>query len=288
MSEYIYKGIKIAVADSMRPGDAAYDVLPALKSGGVMLCTTDTVCGLATRSIDGVEKIFEMKNRPPDARIAILLSPGHPIAEWIVKEIPLDYWMRELLPGPLTVVLPARIVRDKLPADVLKLGYETYGFRVPYYAPLWPLLHEMGGMLFATSANLHGEHAPSRIVDVRPEIASEAGAILDGGSCPLGLASAVAVFDGANFQISRSAARVPRLDIAWSPYTPEVSQTESEHAENEKNEITVPYWTEPPLASMRTVSKVLYKCPENIPPARRDMLAALAAWSVALGDVPRR
>lgn len=288
MSEYIYKGIKIAVADSMRPGDAAFDVLPALKSGGVLFCTTDTVCGLATRSLAGVAKIFEMKNRPPDARIAILLSPGHPIAEWIVKEIPLEDWMRELLPGPLTVVLPAALVREKLAEDVLELGYDSYGFRVPYYAPLWPLLHDMGGMLFATSANIHGEPAPFRISDLTRQIAGEADAILDGGNCPLGLASAVAIYDGANFQISRSAARVPRLEIAWSPYTPEVSQAESEHAENDKNEITEPYWTEPPLASLCGISKIIYKCPPDMAPARRDMLTALAAWSVALGDAPLR
>ncbi len=274
MSENSYKGKKIAVADSMRPGDAAFDVLPAVKSGGVLVCTTDTVCGLATRSLAGVAKIFEMKNRPPDARIAILLSPGHPIAEWIVKDVPLSDWMRELLPGPLTVVLPAALVREKLPSDVLELGYDTYGFRVPYYPPLWPVLHEMGGMLFATSANLHGEISPSRIADVSPEILRDADAILDGGNCPLGLASVVAIWNGESFKISRPAARVPRFDVAWTPYAPT----------GEKGENTLPYWTEPPLASLRGVSRIIYKCPPDMPPARRDMLTALSAWSGALRD----
>ena len=277
----IYKGI-YAKAGAICPGEAAGEVLPALRSGGVLLSTTDTVCGLLTRSLEGVARIFEMKKRPPDARIAILTTPEHPIIRLLVREMPLEAWMRELVPGPLTMVVPAAEVAGKVPADVLELEYETYGFRAPYYPPLWPLIDGMGGMLFATSANAHGAPAPDLIAEVDPEIAGAVDAILDGGNCPLGLASAVAVFGKEGTpEVKRQASGVPSIQIIWEPF-----QSGGEGAEENYETQIEPYWTARPLARYKTVSRIVCGNTRYLSPARRDMLTALAAWSTVLrGEV---
>jgi len=275
----------IATADN--PGRASQDVVDVLRSGGVALTTTDTVCGLIASSHEGVLRIVSLKQRPSATPVALLVAQDHPLIKWLVAEILLEGWMRELIPGPLTVVLPKGIVEPMLPDDVIHLGYQNYGLRSPYYPPLSAVLEKTGGLLFATSANLHGQKSPDSIAAVAGGIASSIDVILDGGNCPYGLHSTVAALGSDGWEISRKIDRLPRLDVIWEPVARDsrdkagipADETPSESDTNERI-----FWPEPPLGKLKKAKKITYRNTSNLSSSQRDMLSALAAWSRV--DIP--
>ena len=297
---------KIFRATAGNPTAATDGVREALFDGGIVLATTDTVCGLITRSPSSLDRIFELKARPLTMPIAVLLAPDHPILLFIVREIPLTNAMFEIFPGPITIVLPRHIVDGMLPMDVAMLPWKTFGFRAPYYPPLWPVLESLGGMAFATSANAHGNPPAARIADVEPSIRESVDAILDGGNCPLGAPSTIAVLHGDDdWHISRSYGRLPRLYVEWEN---QASAEEAEKFSPAREAISLeslassdvsgadngyavessdaPFWSEPPLASLASASRVVYRNTANLSSSQRDVLSALAAWSRA-GDLDR-
>jgi L-threonylcarbamoyladenylate synthase len=126
-----------------------------LERGGVVACPTETWLGLLADALNekAVERVAELKGRPADMPIALLLSDAQAVAD--VAEVP-SAAARALMeahwPGPLTIVLAAkpglspRLTRDG------KLGV-----RVPGPSPAADLARAFGGPLTATSANRTGE-----------------------------------------------------------------------------------------------------------------------------------
>jgi len=275
----------IATADN--PDGASHGIADVLISGGVALATTDTVCGLIASSHEGVSRIVSLKQRPPTMPVALLVAQDHPVIKWLIAESLLEGWMRELIPGPLTVVLPKDIVEPMLPDDVIHLGYQNYGLRSPYYPPLWSVFEKTGGVLHATSANLHWQKSPDSIATVAREIASGVDVILDGGNCPYGLHSTVAVLGSDGWQVSRKIDRLPLLDVIWEPIARDAGdktgipadETPSKSDTNERI-----FWPEPPLGKLKKAKKITYRNTSNLTSSQRDMLSALAAWSRV--DIP--
>jgi L-threonylcarbamoyladenylate synthase len=280
-------------ATASEPGRYAIAIRERLAEGAVGLVTTETVCGLVTRALSGIDKLYSLKNRPLTMPVALLVSPDHPIVRWAVRELHFTRSMCELFPGPLTIVIPRHMAEDKLPVDVLSLGYKTYGFRAPYYPPLWSILESVGGMLFATSANYHGRPTPNCVNEVEPAIRSSVDFIFDGGNCPLGHASSVAIFDNNEWDFTRKLPRMPRLFVEWQAQTQPVDKQvagieqnstyiDSSQEVSQRSDLIAddtPFWTEPPLTSMKRAGRIIYKKTGDLTSCQRDMLAALAAWS---------
>jgi L-threonylcarbamoyladenylate synthase len=126
-----------------------------LGQGGVVACPTETWLGLLADALDekAVERVAELKGRPADMPIALLLPDVQAVAD--VAQAP-SAAARALMeahwPGPLTILLMAkpglspRITRDG------KLGV-----RVPGPSPAADLAQAFGRPLTATSANRTGE-----------------------------------------------------------------------------------------------------------------------------------
>lgn len=126
-----------------------------LGQGGVVACPTETWLGLLADALDekAVERVAELKGRPADMPIALLLPDVQAVAD--VAQAP-SAAARALMeahwPGPLTILLMAkpglspRITRDG------KLGV-----RVPGPSPAADLARAFGRPLTATSANRTGE-----------------------------------------------------------------------------------------------------------------------------------
>ncbi|MEP0815222.1 MAG: L-threonylcarbamoyladenylate synthase [bacterium] len=266
---------EIVIAGAAAPGEFSADVAHALKSGGVVLSTTDTVCGLLCRDPLAVARIFDMKSRPAEMPIAILVNPDSRVVSWMVRELPLENWMRELLPGPLTVVVPADSVRDLLPADAILPGTATCGIRAVYYPPLWPVIEACGGLVFATSANLHGAPAPRSIAETDAAIRDAVDLIFDGGRCPYGAASCVVEIADERWIIRRDPAKTAELFVEWAPE--ETNHRDTEIAEDAENDAL--FWTCQPLVKFRGARRIVFRGSASMTSSQRDMLAALAAWS---------
>jgi L-threonylcarbamoyladenylate synthase len=155
-----------------------------LRAGGLVAFPTDTVYGVGCASTrwDRVDAIFELKRRPLDKQIPMLVADLSqvPAGRWSVDDrahqLADRFW-----PGPLTLVFPA--------TD----GGQSQGFRAPDH-PVAQALVRAAGPLLATSANISGQPDTLDADDVLIAFATDPGAldaVVDGGRVPGGVASTV-------------------------------------------------------------------------------------------------
>ena len=137
-------------------GAAVAAALNSLRAGEPVGVPTDTVYGLAAAAADAdaVQQLFELKERPADRSIAVLVS-GLVAAETLVRFTPQACRLAERFwPGPLTIVAERR---SGAPAH-LGTG-ATIGVRLPDDDIMRAIAGP--GPVAVTSANLHGGPTPS-------------------------------------------------------------------------------------------------------------------------------
>ncbi|HYM53696.1 MAG TPA: L-threonylcarbamoyladenylate synthase [Candidatus Dormibacteraeota bacterium] len=155
-----------------------------LRAGGLVAFPTDTVYGVgcAASHPDRLAAIFELKRRPTDRRIPMLVTDlGQlPDQEWSVDDraraLAGRFW-----PGALTIVLASAS------------GGESQAFRAPDHSVAQALI-QASGPLLATSANISGEPDTLDADDVLIAFATQRDgldAVIDGGRVPGGVASTV-------------------------------------------------------------------------------------------------
>lgn len=173
-----------------------------LRSGEVVGMPTETVYGLAADAENSaaVKKIFAAKGRPSDNPLIVHIEDISRLEEY-VRDIPeTAYALAEKFwPGPLTMVLPKR---GNVP-DVTSAGLDTVGIRIPYHPAARRLIEISGKALAAPSANLSGSPSPTTAAHVAADMYGRIPAIIDGGSCPVGVESTVVSFDGGAIRILR-------------------------------------------------------------------------------------
>lgn len=155
-----------------------------LGDGALVAFPTDTVygVGIALARADRLAALFELKRRPVDRRIPVLVASlsqaaGAGYAPDERARLAAERWW----PGPLTLVLPALS------------GEETVAFRVPDH-PVALALIAAAGPLLATSANISDEPDTLGADEVLIAFATQQGeldAVIDGGAVPGGTASTV-------------------------------------------------------------------------------------------------
>jgi len=155
-----------------------------LRDGGIVAFPTDTVYGVAcAASLPArVEALFELKRRPVDRRIPMLVAgigavPGGWQVDERARALADAFW-----PGALTLVLPA--------TDGVG---ESQAFRAPDHPVALDLIGAVGP-LYATSANVSDEPDTLEADDVLIAFATQADeltAVLDGGQVAGGVASTV-------------------------------------------------------------------------------------------------
>lgn len=159
-------------------------LVEVLRRGGVVACPTETWLGLLAdaRNEGAIERVAELKRRPADLPIALLLPNAEAIAE--VSAEPPSPASRSLMeqhwPGPLTILVKAA---PSLSPRLTQDG--KVGIRVPGPSPAAELVRAFGHPLTATSANRTGE-PPMRSIDELPEALREGVDALVAGLSPGG------------------------------------------------------------------------------------------------------
>jgi L-threonylcarbamoyladenylate synthase len=161
-----------------------------LRSGGVVAIPTDTVYGIAV-ALDtpgGIERLFEVKRRPPEKSIALLIDDvGHAAALGIVTDAAVAL-ADACWPGGLTLVLRQR---DDVPfPSVLTSGTPTIGLRVPAHDAPRTIARAVGP-LPTTSANVSGLPEAPDAPAVQAQLGDAIELILDGGPSTSAAASTV-------------------------------------------------------------------------------------------------
>jgi tRNA threonylcarbamoyl adenosine modification protein (Sua5/YciO/YrdC/YwlC family) len=125
----------------------------ALRSGAVMLYPTDTVyaigCDLNSKS--AVQKVRQIKQLANDKPLTFLCPSLSDIAKYAQVSDPSYRFMRRLVPGPVTFILPATKLVPKLVQNPKR---KTTGIRVPDHAVAQALLESLGNPIISTSANI--------------------------------------------------------------------------------------------------------------------------------------
>jgi L-threonylcarbamoyladenylate synthase len=161
-----------------------------LQGGGVVALPTDTVYGIcvALDTPGGVERLFEVKRRPPDKGIMLLLERLEQAAGIGVMNAAAEALAEACWPGGLTVVVPRR--PDRPLPDALTGGAPTIGLRVPNH-PAPRALAGGVGPLPTTSANVSGLPEGGDASEIREQLGDAIDLILDGGPAHGGPASTV-------------------------------------------------------------------------------------------------
>ena len=164
--------------------------LRILEKGGVIVVPTDTLFGLAADvfSGPGVQRIFEIKGRPPGLALPVLLADWDQL-EMVVHPLP-DVGLslaRRFWPGPLTLVMP----KSPNVPDPVTAGRPTVAVRMPdHWVPL-ELARRLGSPITGTSANPTGQGDPATLKDVERQLGGLVDYIVRGGSAPVGKSSTI-------------------------------------------------------------------------------------------------
>jgi L-threonylcarbamoyladenylate synthase len=153
--------------------------IAVLRTGGIVAMPTDTVYGIgcALDAPRGIERLFEVKARPPDRAIMLLLA-NEEQADQIGVMGPAALALADAFwPGGLSLVLPRR-EGAALP-HALTGGAPTVGVRVPDH-PCPRALAAAGGPIPVTSANRSGEPELRTAADIAGFLAG-LDLVVDGG-----------------------------------------------------------------------------------------------------------
>ncbi|MBA3471022.1 MAG: threonylcarbamoyl-AMP synthase [Herpetosiphonaceae bacterium] len=179
--------------------------LAQLRAGAIIAFPTDTVYGVGGNALDGaaILQVFAAKQRLPSVPLPILLADVADLA-LVAAHVPaLAYAIAAAhWPGALTLVLPAAA---HLPPELLA-GNRTVAVRIPDHAALRQLIRDLGAPLAGTSANRHGQPAPSSAAGVEAQLGGRVPLILDGGPSGADQPSTILDLSGASPRVLREGA----------------------------------------------------------------------------------
>ena len=161
-----------------------------IKRGDTVAFPTETVYGLGANALDGkaVKKIFEAKGRPSWNPLIVHVSSREMLNE-LVTAYPSGFeeLAAKFMPGPLTFLLPKS---DKIPQEV-SAGKESVAVRMHNHTNALKLIEMAGVPIAAPSANRSGRTSPTSAEHVIDDLNGLISAVVDGGSCEVGLESTV-------------------------------------------------------------------------------------------------
>lgn len=161
-----------------------------LKKGEIIGAPTETVYGLAANAFDydAVSKIFKVKGRPQDnplichvnsIKMFRSLTDDNSV---LIEKLITNFW-----PGPLTIIVKKCVA---MPINVTA-GLETVGIRFSSNKILNQLIGMCSFPLAAPSANLSKKPSSTNAHHVANDFNGKIPAILDGGTCSVGVESTI-------------------------------------------------------------------------------------------------
>lgn len=161
-----------------------------INKGEVVSFPTETVYGLGADGLNptAVAKIFAAKGRPNDNPLILHIARKEDIEQLTTglnanaQKLIEHFW-----PGPLTLV----VNKSAIVPDAVSAGLETVAVRFPSNKFAQDFIRACNCPIAAPSANISGRPSPTNAQDVLEDMQGKVAAILDGGSCGIGLESTV-------------------------------------------------------------------------------------------------
>ena len=164
------------------------DAIKSLKSGGVLLYPSDTIWGLGcdARMDASIEKLFDIKQRPENKGLILLISKIEQLNEY-VEQVPDIAWdLVDFAEDPLTVIYPQgkNVSKHVLGPD------GTIAIRLVKDEFCKGLVYRYQRAIVSTSANISGEPSPENFEMISPIIKEGVDYILQNPYPPKGKAKA--------------------------------------------------------------------------------------------------
>lgn len=166
-----------------------------LKQGKVIAIPTDTLYGLAAHPFieSAIDRIFEIKGRPKEMALPLLLSEIEDLSKYAKDITPLAWDLAHIfLPGALTLVLH----KSSLIPDKVTGGKSSVALRVPDHPVPRLLAHMIGAPITGTSANISGVPPSHSAQDVRRQMRHMLDYIFESAPPPKGVASTIVDLTG--------------------------------------------------------------------------------------------
>ena len=166
-----------------------------LRNGGLVAFPTETVYGLGAdaRNEAAVAGIYSAKGRPGFNPLIVHVADLTSATAFVTFNDVARALAEAFWPGPLTLVLPLN------PASGIStrvtVGLPTLAVRVPATNLARDLLRAFDGPVAAPSANPSGRVSPTAADHVLDGLSGRIDAVLDGGTCNVGLESTIIGFD---------------------------------------------------------------------------------------------
>lgn len=159
-----------------------------VKKGGLVVYPTETVYGLGCdpfniQSVKRLMKIKKNRSKPLPVLAGSLVDVEKVvIVSQNAKSLASNFW-----PGSLTMVLSKK---PDFP-DIVTLGWNTVGLRIPDHNVALRLIRSSGGLLIGSSANRTGEPPSRAVKELSEELKEMVDVVLDGGPAAKGIPSTV-------------------------------------------------------------------------------------------------
>jgi L-threonylcarbamoyladenylate synthase len=175
--------------------EAIAAAVAAIRSGEVICFPTGSLYGLGVDAFNpkAVRRLFEIKRRPPDKPVLVLVNDIDQLEQLVVRVPPIAHdLMQRFWPGKLTLVFEASAaVSTQLTAGTGKIG-----IRLPGHPVARALVAELKEPLTGTSANISGQPGCRRVCDLPDSIRSTVSMVLDSGPLDGGAGSTVVDISG--------------------------------------------------------------------------------------------
>ncbi|NDW45260.1 L-threonylcarbamoyladenylate synthase [Ruegeria sp. PrR005] len=167
-----------------------------LRAGELVAFPTETVYGLGGDARNGraVAAIYAAKGRPSFNPLIAHVADVETASRYVIWTEAADKLASAFWPGPLTLVLPLREGHGI--SELVTAGLDTLAVRVPAHPLAQALLAAFGGPVAAPSANPSGRISPTTAAHVHAGLDGRIAAVLDGGSCGVGLESTIIGLNG--------------------------------------------------------------------------------------------
>ncbi|MFA6619065.1 MAG: L-threonylcarbamoyladenylate synthase [Candidatus Neomarinimicrobiota bacterium] len=147
--------------------DRALDLaLEYLKSQKIFVYPTDTLYGFGAdaSSVEALDKLYQLKQRPQNMPLSILVSNIDMLKQYAELSGLTKTLIEAFLPGALTLVLPSK--SKNLPQGLYSMeGY--LGFRIPDHKFCSKLSHKFNSPFITTSVNISGQAAMNDIESIK-------------------------------------------------------------------------------------------------------------------------
>ncbi|XP_067390021.1 threonylcarbamoyl-AMP synthase [Emydura macquarii macquarii] len=171
-------GRSAAQGDPQGWREALEAAVAALQAGGLVAVPTDTVYGVACLAQDSraVADIYHLKGRNGGKPLAICLGEVEHVYRYCQVHVP-DELLRDLLPGPVTLVLQRseELNKDLNPFTLL------VGVRIPNHPFIREVAQACSGPLALTSANISTQASTLTVLEFQ-DLWPQLSLVIDGGA----------------------------------------------------------------------------------------------------------